>query len=200
MSQKETLQIKRPILKQALNSKLKEINVLLRDKYTLQKNVGVLEGLSGIILFQFYYAQYTNNDTYADWGLESLQLLLKLINEGNCITTCASGIAGASWTLEHLNKSGFIDIDNDELLSGTEPLLKAIMFKEFSQGNYDFLHGGLGYAYYFLSRYQNTQNTSLKNDYKDVLIAVIIKLKDLSETDAYGVKWMSEIKSAEIII
>ena len=74
------------------------------------------------------------------------------------------------------------------------------MFKEFSQGNYDFLHGGLGYAYYFLSRYQNTQNTSLKNDYKDVLIAVIIKLKDLSETDAYGVKWMSEIKSAEIII
>jgi len=76
----------------------------------MKKNVGVLEGLSGIALLQFYYAKFANEDFVLDWGQETLMLVMKMINEGYGVPTFASGIAGSAWVFEHLSSTNFIEI------------------------------------------------------------------------------------------
>jgi len=57
---------------ESLELKLEAINICVREHYINEDKIGVLEGLSGIALFQFYYARFSDNDLYADWGQETL--------------------------------------------------------------------------------------------------------------------------------
>jgi hypothetical protein len=68
--------------REALRLKLKEINLILREKSVVEENLGVLEGRSGIALFQFYYAKYIDNDKFADWGHDTLINIMNVVNQG----------------------------------------------------------------------------------------------------------------------
>lgn len=187
---------KTDILKDTLELKLKEINSLLREKYLQEKNVGVLEGLSGIALFQFYYAKYSNNDTIADWGQDTLLKIIKTINQGYNIPTLSSGLAGAGWVIDHLNTQGFIETDSDELLNPLDEYLLSVMKENIDRGNYDFLHGAMGYAFHFIERYKATQNKKLKQNYITNIKCFIDGLLKTAEQDINGLKWLSKINSA----
>ncbi len=182
-------------LKFRLELTLSEINETLRFKYKYEKNIGVLEGLSGIALFQFYYAKYTDNDAYADWGQESLFHIINSINKGYDFPTYSSGLAGVGWTFDHLTQNGFIDMDTDELLSSIDHYLFEVMKKNTAEHNYDFLHGAMGYIYYFLGRFESTINDKLKQRYRLNIKYFLDKLTETVEKDANGFKWLSDIRS-----
>jgi class I lanthipeptide synthase len=157
------------LFKVKLEVKLEDINILLREKYIHEKHVGVLEGLSGIALFQFYYAKYTNNDKFSDWGKDSLEKIIERINQGYSYPTFSMGLAGAGWVFDHLKNKEFIKLDSDGLLRNVDEFLYNTMIGNIDQGYYDFLHGAMGYAYYFLNRYQSTNNDQLKQKYRNYL-------------------------------
>jgi len=178
-------------VKLQLEKKLQEISTVLIREYKQNTAIGVLSGTSGIALFFFYYSKYLDVDTYADVGIEILEDIINRINDGYQFPTYCTGIAGAGWVFEHLLEEGFLDTNNDELLSELDNYLVGIMSLEMQSGNYDFLHAGIGYGYYFLKRFQNTKNSNLKERYREYLTNMILLLKKTAEKDAKETKWKS---------
>lgn len=184
-------------LKKTLEYKLNEINTIIREESHKEVNIGLINGLSGVALFQFYYAKFTDNDTYADWGQDTLIKIIEKINNGNTNPTLSIGLAGAGWVFDHLNNEGFIELDNDELLSSIDNYLFTAIKINTSYDDFDFLHGSLGIAFYFLKRYNSTRNIILKQNYKSHLDYFIRELTRTAIQDPNGVKWVAKIKSKE---
>ncbi len=183
-----------------LEHKLKEIDAIIRSEYEKEAHLGVLAGLSGMALFQFYYSKYLNIDANADLGVDIISKAIEKINNGYSFSTYCAGIAGLGWTLDHLEQADFIDIGSDDLLSEFDDFIKKRMLSDFKNTNYDFLHGGIGYAFYFLNRFRNTNSVTLKKKYTKILFEFIDLLEGLSETEANNkIKWKSvlNIKTGE---
>jgi len=174
-----------------LSKKLEEISKVLETKYAETMHLGVFNGISGISLFFFYYSKYRDVNTYSKVGTEILELTIERINAGYQTPTYCSGIAGAGWIMEHLHEEGFVELDNDELLSGLDEYLYKTMKSDLEKGFYDILHGALGYGFYFLKRYKNTNSAEFKERYQGYLNTLVSGLDSLAEEDANGLKWRS---------
>ncbi|WP_299314148.1 lanthionine synthetase C family protein [uncultured Aquimarina sp.] len=175
-----------------LHQKLKEINTIVDQQQYQEENIGVLSGLSGITLFQFYYAKFLDKDI-TDTGYKLIENCIQKINEGYNYGTYCSGISGMGWVLNHLEQNDFIEIDIDNLCLDLDNYLYQLMIDDLQKGNYDFLHGGLGYAFYFLSRYENTKSDSARKNYQTYLLSFIDFLRKKSENYKDTLRWISEI-------
>ncbi len=175
--------------KEKLEKQLETIHGLLKDHFKENTQVGVLSGISGISLFHFYYSKYTETDIYYDAGVEILNESVHRINSGYNVPTYCTGIAGAGWVFDHLVEEDFIELNTDELLSDLDEYLYGIMIADIKAGNYDFLHGAIGYGFYFLKRFKNTKSDTLKERYITYLLALVSELEELSEKDKNGLKW-----------
>ncbi len=176
-----------------LKQKLSTISTTLQKQYKDATDVGVVAGISGIALFQFYYSKYLDVDEYADLGAEMISYCIEQINEGYSHPTFCNGIAGLGWAIQHLKTNDFIDIDCDELLSPFNSYLYNQMVFDLTRGNYDFLHGAMGYGFYFLSRYEHTENSDLKKAYQSYLDELITTLETLSISEGDTLKWESTL-------
>lgn len=179
--------------------KLQEISNVLDVENIDNKEVGVLSGISGVALFQFYYSKFTEDDYHADKGVEIITKAIDIINTGFVYPTFCTGIAGACWVLEILKEEGFIELEDDFMDEDLDLYLLEAMKTDIESKNYDFLHGALGYGYYFLKRYQNTTSIVLKDNYKKYLEELIKALKKSSKKSDSGVWWESVLKKEEEI-
>ena len=137
--------------------KLSEISDVLINRFDAVPNLGGIGGIAGIAMFQFYYADYLGSEEHLESGIKMISHSIEKINQGYTHPSYCNGIAGLAWTISHLNAEGYINIDCDELLSPFDDYLHNEMKIEFENGNYDFLHGALGYAFYFFTRYRATE-------------------------------------------
>lgn len=177
-----------------LKKKLQEIEQALKSNANKEPKTGVLSGLSGISLFYFYLAKYFNEEKFKLQGEKFLELALDKINDGNILTTYCNGLAGFGWVLDFLESKNFIDVESDKILSEFDALLKSTMEFELKKGNFDFLHGGIGYAYYFLSRYKNTKSDQLKVYYKTIIDEFINQLMLISsKPNNIMLRWESKV-------
>lgn len=167
---------------------------LIRKNYSQMEHIGVLGGKSGLALFEFYCAKYFNDDNWADVGEEILISCQNAINEGYSLASYAYGIAGYGWSLLHLVEKGFIIIDSEELLDPLDKYLLAQMKYEIQHHNLDFLHGAMGYGFYFLKRYQCS--TTKKNKYLEILENLVVQIKKMAIREGNGIKWEAIIDVA----
>ena len=175
---------------QILIQKLEEINQIIESDSYNESNIGVHSGLSGLILFKLYLAKLKNVDD-TDFAFSLIERSFKKINSGYNYGTFCSGLAGMGWTLNHLSQEEFIELNLDELLSELDTFLLAEMKKHFNTGNYDFLHGGIGYLMYFLGRY--SQSTQLRDKYSKYIKTALTLLENLSRPQKIGLAWSSLI-------
>jgi class I lanthipeptide synthase len=167
--------------------KLAEIaEVLLEYAPTMEKDtIGVMGGKVGVALFFFYYAQYTMEERFVDAGIELLSESFDAINDGFSYHTLAGGLAGVGWTVEHLVKKEFLEMDTNETLEDLDPYLHKTMIYDIQNKNYDFLHGAVGNGTYFLERLANPKA-------KDFLSELVDELEKVAHTDDDGsYKWIS---------
>ena len=176
-----------------IETKLKEIDQIIKNEYQNEENIGVLVGLSGMALFQFYYSKYLDINDHADVGVDIITHCIGKINEGYNTPTYCRGIAGFGWVLDHLDLEGFMDADSDELLQEIDHYLYSAMIADLKEGNYDFLHGAIGYLFYFLNRFRNTKSNTLKDKYKEIIFEFILLLENLSEKEGGKIKWLSNL-------
>ena len=180
--------------KEILESHLAVIAQLTSYKYKdYDDNLGVLAGISGVALFQFYYSKHTNNDYHADIGAEIITHCIEKINTGFSHPSFCNGIAGLAWVIQHLRKEGFIELNSDDLLSQFDDFLYKKMIIDFRENKYDFLHGALGYAFYFFKRFKETERVELREKYQNILFFSISEMERLSTKDNNSVKWLSII-------
>lgn len=180
-----------------LLEKLDEINTVLKENHQTEDDIGVLSGISGIAIFQFYYSKLKQDEASADLGADLLSTVVEQINNGYDQPTYCSGIAGAGWAMELLSEEGFIDLDCDELLPLLDDFLVEFLNIDEQENFYDFLHGILGVGYYFYKRYQNTKSQQLREKYQQILSIVIEKLENASIHEGDTSKWESYLDRKE---
>ncbi len=179
-------------IESVLKRQLSEISLILERSYKHNENLGVLSGISGACLFQFYYAKYLNDSSKAQIATNIIKEAINRINDGYDFPSYCKGLGGFGWLIEHLVHEEFIEINTDDLLSDLDEYLYKVMILNTKEGYYDFLHGGIGYGMYFLKRFQNTKSNILRKRYQQYLRDLIFCLKKTSEKDNDSVKWTSK--------
>ncbi len=179
-------------MKVKLETKVRRLAQLTRQQYRDIENIGVLGGQAGTALFQFYCAQYFDDDAYAETGVEIISSCIEKVNKGYSFPSYCNGIAGFGWTLQHLVDNNFVDLDLDELLTPFDEFLFDQMNSDFNNGYYDMLHGGMGYGFYFLKRFESLHTSSKeKEKYHAYLIKLLDFLEEMAIKDGDCLKWES---------
>jgi lantibiotic biosynthesis protein len=172
--------------KSLFEKKVEEISLILNKKYKTGE-IGLYGGNAGVSLFLMLYTQTTNKNNKQ--AVQLLENCIDLINRGSNFHTFCTGISGFLWTLNYLGKNDFInkkDIEN--LFTDTNIFLYNRMNKDIETGNFDFLHGATGVAYYFSDRIEdNTSIHAYLKSYIDELEKACIIEEDGS------IKWLSII-------
>ena len=181
-------------LKDTLEKKLIEINQAIDIHVNEYTSVGLLTGIPGVILFKFYYAKYRDDEQYAEEAYELIHECFEKFNTHKLLLTYCDGVAGFGWALDHLVQNDLLEADIDMLLSDLENILYDKMVEDLENEDYDFFHGAMGYAIYFLGRYKNTTSTDSKKRYADYLHYFIDKVVDFSINNEDGFRtWISII-------
>jgi hypothetical protein len=131
-----------------MKSKIKEIFSILNKNSVTQ--IGLLTGLSGQIIACSEYELHNKTENSNIYNLLD-KLSKKLANEQFTYTYC-DGLAGVGFMYEYLNQKGIIENDTNVLLEEFDAALKKMLGLYMYRGEYDFLHGGIGIALYFIKR------------------------------------------------
>ena len=182
------------LYKEKLESQLLELAEITRNGYQEINAIGVLGGQSGVALFQFYCAQYFDDDIYSDVGVEIIGHIMDRINDGYSFPSYCNGLAGFGWVLQHLVDEEFIDLDLDDLFSHFDDYLLNQMNYELNDKHYDMLHGAMGYGMYFLKRFKSKVTHPEKRDfYKKALVSLVDYLERNAIKEGEGLKWESTL-------
>lgn len=166
---------------------INNIYIYLRE----QKNYdsyGVLYGLSSVILFfAEMYRHYRKAEILNDLN-EKIEILLSHINEEIGPTLC-SGQAGICWLLRYLDSNEIIDCDDiDDILNDIDKYVYYLFVHSFIN-DVDYLHGGLGIAYYYLLA-NNKHSASVGKIFLNKLIETKINFDDGS------CAWKTQVKDS----
>lgn len=141
-------------MKDLVKRKVDHIHDIVMNKYLSDKNntsVGLYSGCFGALLFLYYYSKYYGNDKSLCLLDICTDKMLNYIAGGNCTYTFCDGFAGVLYLFEHLKENDLLDVDIDD-----RPLVEGFLInsikKDFNNGLYDFMHGGLGPAFYMLKK------------------------------------------------
>jgi lantibiotic modifying enzyme len=169
-----------------INNKIHDIaECLINYPYT---EINLMGGKAGIALFWAYYSEYSESVKLEKTLAPLISDTFQGIRQGNISPTFASGLAGVGWTIEHLKKNGFIELDTDSLISNFDDYLYPVMLKYIRNGNYDYLHGALGIGLYYLQRTSNPKVQLYISDLVDELAKQSVLLPE-------GIAWESNLSN-----
>jgi len=136
-------------------------------------NVGIMGGLSGVVLTLSLYYRNTSDERFLDKLDQTIQLINKKIIAGrDIVSSYAQGIAGYAWLIIYLKENQVIDVDINDYLSEFDDFLFRKLILMLEEKQYDSLHGAIGVGTYFLKR-ENIEATEqvidrLYNDRKNI--------------------------------
>lgn len=102
---------------------------------------------SGVALFLFYMYRLTERD---EFNIRAIDLLEDVVHKQEVFEIIPTSVSKYGWLLKHLHKSNFIEADIDHYFDNINQYQFDFMQKSLQKNNYDFLHGSLGVALYFL--------------------------------------------------
>lgn len=139
-----------PALNKLMDDLIFKIENKIWNSFKDENRIGLLTGLSGTGLFYNYLYKVYKREEYADKLLSIVEKInTSLESEFNIASIC-SGTAGYGLLLLELD-CALIDLDEAYLLDIDDVLLEELhMHAEIN--NYDFMHGAMGIAMYFVER------------------------------------------------
>ncbi|AIM35477.1 hypothetical protein KO02_01485 [Sphingobacterium sp. ML3W] len=142
------------------------VKTVYRIKDTLQKkrfkNISLMDGLPGSILFNFYFGQVFNCNESTAFSEKSAAYLVNKFNDLESFPFgYGNGLTGVLSFFNYMSDksdiySGLLDESLDRLVAG-------YMMERYKKGDYDYMFGGAGGMKYLLERYAKNQNEYLKN-------------------------------------
>ena len=95
-------------------------NTLVVYAYHIENN-GLVNGKTGIMLFLYKYARYTNNEFYEDFAGEILDGLMRV--SASLPLDFENGLAGLGWTICDLIEKKHVEGNADSVLSPIDKIL-----------------------------------------------------------------------------
>ena len=156
--------------KQLIKSYLHRTANILMINGGFLDNPGLYSGDMGLVLFFFYYADYTEDKVYRDYAFELLERVQDRIHEETPIDY-KDGLAGIGSTIEFLVQECFIEGDTDEILEDFDNQIFSV--RNMSQLSIDEL---VSIAYYAIWRIlgSHSKKKVLIND----ILPLIVKAMD----------------------
>ena len=152
---------------------------------TRAEGEGLMGGAAGLACFYAYYADYSRNPSYKELSMNMMERSINPPDGHRGRYSLSDGLAGICWTIDHLIKNKLYDFDAADIFTNVDSLLYEGMMLEIREGHYDYLHGALGIALYFLRDAEN-------EEYRSNLGEVVRELRHLAITDTDGsIKWNS---------
>lgn len=173
-----------------IGDKLDEIaRVLLNSK---TEKISLTGGRCGIALFHFYYGRYAQSEVHLDKGAELVLGSLKDLRKYPTSDSFASGISGILWTVNHLVRNDFVELDTADFLSDMEEKMLDSMMDSAKKNHYDFFYGALGVGFYFFS-------SPLFNSYQQKLEELLSVLEKNGQPALGGsLKWETILNAREM--
>lgn len=135
----------------------------------------------------YFYTLYksTGESKYKKNAIDIIEKCVGLLSDTSPFPTYAAGVAGFASYISYLETVSFID---EIITPEIDEYLFAELEKYITANNYDFLHGAIGIATYFLYRYKYT-HTPIICRALDLILKYIdtFKIEDHS-----GYKWVSK--------
>lgn len=167
---------------------LEEISVALDDYTKKESPPGLLAGYSGCALFYAYYYNLTGKKKHLKKVHQLLLKSIQALSEEALIPSHCNGVAGIVWTIQHLINAGFASEDGlEDTFEEVDQLLGNIMEQQVAEGEYDFLHQGLGIALYFLEKEQ-------PSPYLNILVK---QLEKTAYKDEKGLRWRDHFSKTQ---
>ncbi|RRB14266.1 lanthionine synthetase [Larkinella knui] len=120
----------------------------------VDNDVALLSGQMGYALLEAYANRYFGQtDDSRIW--ERVAVSLDAVQNGELIHSFAGGMAGVAWGFLHLCNHGLLqtdELDAQDIVADLDEPLFELSLEQLQKGDYDYLHGGLSAALYFLER------------------------------------------------
>ena len=185
-------------LNKRIEDKLHEIADFLINYNQENEKTGALSGLAGIALFHFFYSRFTNNRYHHKKGELIIEKIILKIKAGQIFPSYCDGLCGALYILEILKRESFIDYDDSNFDNLDIYLFDKMRF-DLENNYFDFLHGALGYGWYFTEKFLNSKN-SRKEIYFNFSKYLLKELENSSIEDYNGKFWKSNIMFKKVNI
>lgn len=156
------------------------------------EKIGLLDGLSGLALFFFHYAESRKSTQYRKVANGVFQTILEKLYRQTQSKTYCSGLAGFCWLALHLKKKGWLDIDPDIVLKDIDLLIIQSVQDNLNINFHDFLHGYSGQLHYLVFRYTEAKDSATKTELRRLLIEFRLQILKKSENLLTGVNWRSK--------
>jgi class I lanthipeptide synthase len=134
-------------MENVINQRLTEIYGALKENRL--SNISLMDGKAGAILFNFTYLQYNKNSDLSQYFSDSVQELAEGVMTETEPAFC-NGKAGINWVFAYLFKKDLLTIGDWQFLCEEDSLLEESALLMIEKGNYDFLYGAVGIAWYLL--------------------------------------------------
>ncbi|MBV4192445.1 hypothetical protein O1432_17600 [Bacteroides fragilis] len=128
---------------------------------SFRRDLGVLNGKMGIVLFFFHYARYTGRVLYEDFAGEMLEEVIQELHSDLPIRF-SDGLCGIGWGVEYLIQNAFIAGDSDEILEDLDQ--KIMEWDPRRATDLSFESGLEGVACYVSSRLKSTVRNRMPFD------------------------------------
>lgn len=122
-------------------------NIFVDVNKDKSSSLSLYSGDAGIQLFNYLYL---DNGNMID---DEFQIKFETLAENSVsysYSTFCTGYSGINWFFKFLHKKGILDSENRDLLCYRDEELEKASLNMLKMGNYDFLHGACGIAYYLL--------------------------------------------------
>jgi hypothetical protein len=162
-----------------IESKIHLINERITYDFHKTEDIGVLNGLSGLALFNFHYSRTFNIENKT--GHQILEKCIYKINEGYTKPTYCNGIIGLGWVINYLIKEKLLDSSNSEVLLDIDEYATYWMQESIKEKNIDALHGAIGYANYLINRWEQLIECKKQEHIEDSVFLVLENLKNLAK-------------------
>ena len=145
-----------PGINRSLAKQVDTIAQQLLDKKTDLDETGLLGGKAGIVLLFAYLSKLFPEKEYLNNTLQYLDELSDALANDELDYNMSGGVAGIAFVFQHLRNMGLLDKSDDLNLSELDEFIDLGIDNDFTNGNWDPLHGMTGLGIYFLERNKET--------------------------------------------
>lgn len=146
---------------------LKSINHLLDKQNKI--DFSLFNGLAGELLFK---AQGSRDLSLIESDLERC---ISAVRDENMLTSLCSGFTGIAWLINKLFYQ-YPDLFTNDPTEEMDVYIHKSGILAIKSNNWDYLHGGLGHIFYLIEKYENKNNSDLKELIEKLLIELFDRL------------------------
>lgn len=156
------------------------------DNISRDKDISLMGGRTGKIIFQYYYGKYINDRNIMDLALINLKEIMFELNQIKYNHDFCSGLSGILWGIEHILNLDLFKYSKSLIqISELDKSIIELLLIDLKNGNIDFLYGSIGSCTYLLEKYNSTVT-------KEIFSQVLMEIEAIAVQSNDYIKWSSD--------